>query len=343
VKERLLKLAKYAAYVGYPLFYVGCLMVFAAISFPYDKLKERIVATYNSDQKDKPSPQELQIDELSGYWLSGVRMKGLRLLSSPTEPGKAPSKIAVDEATVRYSMLPALIGNSDVNLDVYAFGGELSGSFDVHGKDKEVDVTLDSIGLGEVEPLVELLGVPLQGRLSGTLRLKMPEGKLSKASGAVSLDAKDVSVGDGKAKIKGAPLALPKIEVGGLTFAADAKDGMLKVGKFAAGGKDLELQGDGRITLRETAGDSLCDAQARFKINDAYRKKGDTAVALFGAPGSSAPGLLDLDPKVKQSKRADGFYAWTLRGPLGKLEFIPAGTGGAAIPTLPGIGAPRFP
>jgi hypothetical protein len=64
----------------------------------------------------------------------------------------------------------------------------------------------------------------------------------------------------------------------------------------------------------------------RFRINDVYRAKNDITKSLFGAPGSSAPALFELaDPKVKQSKRADGFYSWSARGPLGRLEFIPKG------------------
>jgi type II secretion system protein N len=338
VKERLLKYAKYAGVVGYPLFYVFCLAVFLSLTFPYEKLKERLVAQFNANQRTTGGQQELQVEDMSGYWLSGVRARGVRLLTLSTEPGKPPSKIQIDEATARYSILPAIFGSSDLSFHVYAFGGEAYGSFDTHSKDREVEVTLDAVDLGEVEPLVQMLGVPLKGKLGGTVRIEMPDGKASKGSGAVSLEAKDVAVGDGKAKIKGA-LALPRVDVGALTLSADAKDGVLKIGKFVAGGKDVDVQGEGRIMMRELATESLCDVQIRFKINDAYRNKNDITKSLFGAPGSSMPALFDLDPKVKQSKRADGFYAWALRGTLGRPDFLPA-PGGGAMPTVPGFGGP---
>ena len=35
MKERLLKYAKYAPLVGYPVFYLFCLFVFAAVTFPF--------------------------------------------------------------------------------------------------------------------------------------------------------------------------------------------------------------------------------------------------------------------------------------------------------------------
>jgi type II secretion system protein N len=345
VKERLLKLVKYAPLVGYPLFYMTCLCVFAVLTFPYDKLKQRVVSGFNAQPRPGNVQEELQIDEMSGYWLSGVRVKGVRWMTASGEAGKPASKIVVEEATVRYAILSALVGNTDVSFDVLAFGGEAMGSYQAHGKDRAVDVKLDAVDLGEIDPLVQMVGVPLQGKLGGTVKLTLPEGKASKATGSVSLEAGGVTVGDGKAKIKGA-FALPKVDVGTLTLAADVKDGSLKISKLLAGGKDLELQGDGRVTLRETTTDSLFDGQIRFKVNDAYRSKSDATKGLFGTPGSTAPGAIDFDPKVKQSKRADGFYAWTLRGPIGRLEFIPAGGTGIAgsgiTPApLPGLSPPR--
>jgi type II secretion system protein N len=340
MKERVLK---FLGPIGVPILYVVCLAVFGALTFPYRRLKEHIVGDFNAAQRASGGVQELQIDDVSGYWLSGVRMSGVTLLSGSSEVGKAPSKIEIDEATARYSLLPLLIGNSDINFDAYAFGGEASGSYDVGGKDRSVDVNIDSIDVGKLQPLVDLLGVPLGGKLTGTVHLTMPDGKASKGTGTVSFEIQDASVGDGKAKIKGA-LALPKIEVGTLTFAADAKDGVLKITKLVAGGKDLDVQGDGRITMRELATDSLLDLQVRFRINDAYRAKSDITKSLLGAPGSTAPALFEMaDPKIKQSKRPDGFYGWTFRGALGRPDVFPAGMAGA-VPMAPlggGFPAPK--
>jgi type II secretion system protein N len=320
LKERALK---YAGLVGYPIFYLICLLLFCSLTFPYNKLKERIVSSFNAQSRPGSSAQELQIDDMGGYWVSGVRMKGVRLLTASAEPGKPPSKVQIDEATLRYSLLPMLIGNSDISFDFDAFGGSASGSYDSADKDRSIDVTLESIDIGRIGPLVQILGVPLEGKLGGRVRLSTPEGKPNKAAGSVSLEAKDVAVGDGKAKIKGT-IALPKLEVGTVTFAGEAKEGVLKITKLLAGGRDVEVQGDGRITIREIATDSLCDAQLRFKINDVYRGKNDMTKSLFGTPGSNGPGLFELaDPKIRSAKRADGYYAWSVHGPLGNLDFSP--------------------
>jgi type II secretion system protein N len=324
VKEKLVKYLKYAGPVGYPVFYVVCLAIFATITFPYGKLREHLVGSFNANEKATGGLQELQVDDMSGYWLSGIRMTGVALSTASPEPGKPPTKIEIDQATARYALLPLLIGNSDMNFDAFAFGGEASGSYDVSGKDRSVDVTLDAIDIGKVQPLVDLVGLPLTGKLGGTVSLKMPDGKASKGTGSVSLEIQDVAVGDGKAKLKGT-LALPTMTVGTLTFAAEAKDGVLKITKLVAGGKDLDVEGDGKITLRELATDALLDLQIRFRINDAYRTKSDLTKTLFGAPGSNAPAVFEMaDPQIKASKRPDGFFAWEFNGPLSHPRVSPA-------------------
>ena len=134
MKERLLKYLKYAGPVGYPLFYVVCLTALRVDHVPLRRLKERVVASFNAAQLASSSAQELEIEDMSGYWLSGIRMKGVALVAASSEPGKPPTRLQIDEATVRYSLLPLLIGNSDMNFDAYAFGGEASGSFDLLGQ-----------------------------------------------------------------------------------------------------------------------------------------------------------------------------------------------------------------
>jgi type II secretion system protein N len=319
--------------VGYPLVYVFCLVLFCSWTFPYGKLKDKITRAFNAQQRASGSREELDIEEMSSSFITGVKMKGVQLTAASAEPGKSPSETKIDEVTARISLLPLLIGNRDISFHAKAFGGSLDGTFDDRGeKEKDFSAKIDAIDLGQLTPLVEAIGLPLEGTLSGTIKIEMPEGKASKASGSVSLETEGLAVGDGKAKLKGA-LALPRVNVGALSFAGDVKDGALKVTKFGASGKDVELTGDGRIQLREVATESNCDVNLRFKINDAYRTKSDVTKSLFGAPGSTAPALFELaDARVKQSKRPDGFYGWRARGMLSHLDFVPNATGGAVAP-----------
>lgn len=336
--------------IGYPAFFTVCFFTFFTWSFPYDRLKDRIEATFNERQARTTAPQELHIDEVSSYWISGVRAKGVRLVTPSSEKDKPPTELKIDEARVRVSILPLLIGNRHVSFGIDVADGTVKGSYAERGKDRSIDMTLDNLDIGRIDPIVALLGVPMDGRINGTVKFELPEGKASKATGDIKLTAESVAVGDGKAKIKGL-LALPKLTVGELALEAQAKDGNLKIAKLSAGGSDVELKGDGRVLLRENVNDDYLDVNVSFKVNDGYRNKSDQTKSLFGSPGSKVPPLFELDPKISRSKRSDGFYAFHLRGPLGKPDSIPMGdtarggsSGGSGSPfAFPGGAKPALP
>ncbi|MGH7286147.1 MAG: type II secretion system protein GspN [Polyangiaceae bacterium] len=326
-----------AAIAGYPAFYLFCVLFFTGLCFPFETLKERIVLTFNAQQRAAGAPQELQIDDLSSSWLTGVKATGVRLVRPSSDPKTPPVTLAIDEARAHLSLLGLLVGHKTVTFSLKGFGGEADGEFEEQGKDRHVEVDLDSVDIGQIQPLTQMIGMPLEGKFSGSIVIDMPEGKATKGTGSVALEGTDIAVGDGKAKLKGA-LALPRLSIGGLSIAADAKDGVLKITKFSAGGKDVDLSGEGKVFMRDIATDSICDVQLKFKINDGYRGKTDVTKNLFGAPGSSRGGDVELFvPQMKAAKRSDGYYGFHVRGLLGKPDFDPApnfvgpgGVGGGA-------------
>jgi type II secretion system protein N len=332
-KERWKKWLRWALY---PLAYLVVFLLAFSLLFPYETLRSAIVTQFNAQQRAAASPQELTIDELGWYWFTGVRAKGVRLASPAPEPGKPPTEIAVDEATIRVSLLGLLIGRRTVSFHLSMLGGVVDGSFEQRGKDRSVDVALDGVDLKKVDLITQTIGLPVEGKAYGTIKVELPEGKASKGTGTVNLEIRDVAIGDGKAKLKGA-LEWPKMGVGTLTFEAEAKEGVLKVTKFGAQGKDLELSGDGRVQMREIANESTLDVQVKFKIADAYRGKSDITRSLFGAPGSAKGGDVELFvPEMRQAKRSDGFYAFHVGGLLGRPRFEPQGTQGAGS-AIPGM------
>jgi hypothetical protein len=49
--------------VGYPLFYVVCLIVFCYVSAPWERLKNAIVANFNAN-----APLHMQVEKLTWAW-----------------------------------------------------------------------------------------------------------------------------------------------------------------------------------------------------------------------------------------------------------------------------------
>jgi type II secretion system protein N len=336
MKERLRKILPKLAY---PLAYLFFLVVFLSWTFPYEKLKERIVTTFNAQQRGSSAPTELQIDDLDSSWLTGVKAKGVRLISPSSDPKKAPAEIRIDEARARISLLGLLVGNKDVSYRIDAFDGTIKGSFEDSGKERNIDVTFDGVDMSKIEAIAANAGFPLEGRLFGTLTLQLPEGKASKANGAVNLEIRDMFAGNAKeltVKTPLGPFTLPRLKVGTFTVTGDAKDGILKINKVSATGGDVDVNGDGRIQLREVATEAHLDVALKFKINDAYRNKNDKTKMLFGAPGSKDKPMLEMDPRMAKSKTPDGFYALKIGGTLAKPDPQPSGGGIGGTANTPG-------
>lgn len=344
MKSRLLTAARW---VAYPLFYFFCLAMFGYLTFPFDRLKDRLIAeVHHAQSKRTPTNQRLEIDEIDSYWFTGVEVTGARMIMPPTpeeiaaaakpassgapEEAPKPAKdtvIEVESAHARVRILPLLLGRVRVDFGAKVFGGEVHGTVPVGSAGGNVEVMIEEVELGKIDPLVSMVGIPMKGTVTGKLDLSAPDGKFNKANGSLEITIANASVGDGKMKLKG-QLALPEAKLGELMITAEAKDGVLKVTKLGATG-DVELIGDGKVAMREPWNESNADLYVRFKFADAYRNKNDITRSLLGAPGSSAPALLDLaDPKVKRSKRPDGFYGWHVHGALRRLKFDPTTTDG---------------
>jgi type II secretion system protein N len=323
------RLKKVLVIVGYAAFYFFALLVFFFWTFPYERLKDRIVRDFNSRQSG-PDALRLELDELSSYWFSGIEAEGLRLVS-PAAEGKAkkPTVTSVDSAHARLSLLALLVGRRSISFGADAFGGSLDGSISDSDAERVVDIEIEELDLGQTPMLAGLLGLPLTGAVSGIVELAAPEARLSKAEGKISLKVTGLSVGDGKAKIREI-IALPKLDAGTLTLEAEVKSGTVKITQLAGSGPDLEVGADGTIRLRDQPGQSVMQLTSEFKFTDRYTNKDDITRALFGPSGA-----FDLDRKNRAAKRPDGFYSWRVTGTLDKPHFSPFGGAakkGAAAP-----------
>jgi type II secretion system protein N len=306
-------------WVGYPLFYVFALVVFSYFTAPYDRLKTALTSGFNSGD----APLRLHIDELTWSWrFPGIAGSGGRLVARPGPEEKAPREYTIDDFYVRMSVFPLLWGTTSASFGIDAFGGSVTGSVSDGSDAFSVSAKVSDVEAGELPYLVDVVGLPMFGKVVGGVDLTLVEGQLSKAEGELTLDIEDLAVGDGQAKIRGT-IALPRLEAGLFTLAARIEAGRVTIEEFSSKGPDLELVAEGKIRLLDKLEASLVEMDLRFRFSDGYKRKSDMTRALFGEPGSNVPGVFDLDPKIKQAKRDDGFYVWRVTGPLNRMNFQP--------------------
>jgi type II secretion system protein N len=311
-------------WAGFVAFYLFSLLVFGYLTFPYQRLGDRIVQEFNSRQTG-PEPMRLKLGDMSSYWFNGVEADDITLtsLAGPDEQGKPgkPKVLKIDTAHASVSLLRLLIGTVHVNFGADAFGGELSGYTSTSDEGRQLEIELEDLDLGQAPLFGDIVGLPLSGKLVGTIELLMPEQKLSKADGKINLKVTDLAAGDGKAKIRDT-IALPRLEAGELTLDAEAKTGQVRITNLAANGPDLKLDSEGTLRLRDNFDSSMLSLTISFKFQERYTNKSELTKSLFGS--GTIPGLFDLDPKMKRAKRPDGSYGWRASGVVSRLSFTPA-------------------
>jgi type II secretion system protein N len=319
------RLQRVLTWVGYPVFYLFALVVFSYLTAPYERLKNALVAGFNTGD----APLRLELDELTWSWrFPGIAGSGGRFIGE-TPPADDSGKKAprpeynVDDFHVRLSVLPLLVGTTSVTFGFDGFGGDVSGAASDGSDEKSLELEMSDIVAAQLPYLSDLIGLPIQGTVAANVDLVLPEGELGKADGELQLDIEDFKLGDGKAKIRGT-IALPQVDAGLFSLSATIEEGRLTIEQFSAKGTDLEVVADGKIRLLDKPENSLVEMDLRFKFSDKYKSQSDVTKALFGSPESKVPGVFDLDPQIKKAKRDDGFYAWRLTGPLSKLNFQPA-------------------
>lgn len=317
------KQQKIVKYGGCAAFYLVSLLIFVRLTFPYETLRNRLVAEYNRSQVEK----FLEIDRLSGSGMFGIEAEGVRLLevvttSEDVENGP-PKMLVVEEATVSIGAWSYLMGALAVDFEAEVGGGTLQGTFQQSPEAARIQVTGNTVDISGLSMLSAGIGLPLGGQLGGQVELFLPDGLMTKAEGKFDLKVEDFTAGDGKAKIRNT-IALPKLRAGNLVLKAEATDGRLEISEFSADGPDFALNAEGRLRMREPFDKSSVSVDASFKFKEAYTTKNDLTKSLFGSPDSKVPGLFDMDPMVRQAKQDDGSYAWHVSGLLSKPNFGPA-------------------
>lgn len=310
-------------WAGVPLAYFVALILFVRLTFPYDTLRDRILAEYNTSQTEK----RLEIDDMSGSGIFGIEAEGVRLIELPrpgvsaAEPA-APNTLAVDTASVSVSALAYVFGTISADFEAEVGGGVLEGAFSQNAELAEIHIEGEAIDISGVSVLSAGLGLPLGGEMSGKVDLVLPEGQMKKGEGTFDLQIEQLTAGDGKAKVRDT-IALPKINAGTLVFKAEASDGRLEISQFSADGKDFQMNATGRLRLREPFDKSAVSVDATFKFKEAYTTKSDLTKSIFGSPDSKIPALFDMDPTVRRAKQPDGSYSWQVSGLLAHPSFRP--------------------
>ncbi len=295
-------------WAGYPAFFVFCFVVFAYWTFPYERLRDRLV------EEAGERGYGLEIIDLSPSRLSGVTLEGVRLVL-PADGDEPPVDVVFDELTVRASILSALSDTKSFSFDANLAGGNAQGDVAIGEENFELDAELSSIELKQIPALRRFTKIPVTGKLDGEINLEMPS-EVGESMGNVTLTIEAMSVGDGKTKLNipgWGGLTLDEADAGNLNVQATVEEGTATIESFKADGKDLKLDVLGNVRLARPMKRSQLNLMLKAKIEDGYKARSPKMAAMIELASTGDAYKAALAPDGSLQYKVNGSAAGRLR------------------------------
>jgi type II secretion system protein N len=283
-------------WTGYPLFFLLCFVFFAYKTFPYDRLADRLV------QKASVLGYEIEIIDLTHSGLTGLAFENLRVVFPSEEEGSPPVDIVFEELTVSTSLFSLMSDTKSYSFDAELAGGEAEGDITLGEDTLEVDAEFEDIKLEALAALRKFTKVPLGGTLNGEIVLAMPN-EVAESTGNVEITIEGLNLGDGKSKLEipggWGGLTLDQADAGDLELIATVEEGIAKIKRATAHGKDLELDALGKVRLLRPLKRSELNAMLRVKIQDAYKERSPKVATMLELASSGIEAALTEDGAIQ--------------------------------------------
>ncbi|MFO0619026.1 MAG: type II secretion system protein GspN [Polyangiaceae bacterium] len=242
-------LRRAAKYVLYPLFYLVCLVVFLYLTFPWDALKNKLIAEFAKGQASKGEKAwRLEIAKLSGYWFTGVELEGVRIIMPAVDEEEEARKKALAKASGGDT---DLLDSPDASAPSTEPAADKAKDGEKHDKPTESVMTITSAhARAQILPLlVGKVRIDFDAQaFGGEVR-----GQIPIAGGTLTVDVKDVDFGQVAPLRELVGLPVKGIANGHMDFTSDANGKWAK----ANGGLDLTVTdvilGDGKAKLLNKA------------------------------------------------------------------------------------------
>lgn len=305
-------------WVGYPLLAFFTFIMAAHLTFPYERVKDRLVDVLS--QKYEVTVVSVGRTLLPG----GLILDGVTLRTRPTLPDEKPTEVHFDSIRVDMGLLALLRGRADVDIEALTGGGSIDGNVQVSSAEVMVSFSTSGLPLESLPGLRDAVGLPVKGALDTTIDVTLPEGHWDKANGEIVLACSGCSVGDGKSKIKPRPrpgarqptlkdgVTVPELNLGAMSSRIVISGGKGTVEQFVAKSVDGELGLQATIRFGREFKDSRFESGCmRFKLSDELRKRD--------------PNFGNMQMIVGLNE-TDGFSNVKLKGTLSEMRWLPART-----------------
>lgn len=290
------RLAQWAGYIV--LGFIAYVM-FMYWTFPFDQLKGRLEGAI---EKSLGSDYNVRIAHISPSFITGVVMKGVSV--TVRSGGATQSIMDVDKAKLRVGLFSLILGNPEASFSLQFKKSSIDGTVGKRDNMIRIEADLDPLLMPSVPWFANVLGVQLEGKISGMLSMTM------------SVDGSKPSEGSVDLKFLGGELkAGSKIPLGQagsmdvtnpITFAV-GKESKLEM-KWSKGMMDLTqwkwVEGDIQLDIKGQAFTGISAANTRLNVNG--------TITLSPQFEKDFP----IITMIAKQKQADGSYEVSITGNL---------------------------
>ena len=276
-------------------------------TFPADAVKQRIIV--------EAAARGWQVDmaDVGPGGMLGIEAEGV------TVEDASGLRIPIDELTASLRLLPLLVGRLSVAFDARMYDGEVDGTADLSGDERQIAISAEGVDLSRALPLRKASGLDLAGKLSGKADLRFPAAPNGTPEGRIDFTVKDAGVNGGQLPVPGmtGPLALPKLGLGDVVAAVALEKGKATFEKLEARGGDADFTAEGLYAvLQPRLQHAPIAGKATLRVKDAFWARRET---------QAFKGLADA--ALASSRGRDGAWSFQVAGSVGRPQLRPAPAG----------------
>ncbi|HEY4179802.1 MAG TPA: type II secretion system protein GspN [Kofleriaceae bacterium] len=329
-------------YFGYVLVALVAFVFALQATFPYDRLKDKLVEAMSSKY-------DVTIGSVDrGIMPGSVTFTAVGLRTRPTKPDQVPTVLLINKLHVDLGLLALLGGTASVGFTAQIGPGVIDGKFKVgnaFGVPSKYVVEVEATNLPSgALPMKDLVMLPMSGKISFSADLELPieKGKektskpvlnFQKASGTIAFECpSNCELGDGVAKLQpilknarqqaftGDGIPFGPIRIGSLDLRVKLEKGQLEITKWDLKSPDVEAHFDFKLDLAPTLDESQVNGCIRFKASPELLKRSDKTYNVLTTTGANLEPSdklfhILLDGKMKDMKRRA-----IACGPNGRLD-----------------------
>lgn len=293
---------------GYLLVGLLSFLFFLYWTFPYDRLKDRIVTTLDQQLRGNIG---ISIASLSPSIFSGLSLEGVRLIDRSAKDQKP--LLSIEEATVDIGILSSVLGSPKAHFSLEVAGGEIGGDFIQRDDLNVVEAEIDGLQLSELRFLETLTGLKLHGGMDGTINLQLNPKQIKAAKGRVTISLEEWRIEKGS-QLKLGSLGAIDLGTAYTLTSADGSEldieldrGTMQVKGIKLTGGDLGVQLTGQIFLEQKFATSRCNLKGSITFSEKMREI--IPVAMLG-PANPNDGSypIELSGRLDQLRKKIGNF-----------------------------------